>query len=115
MKNIFKLFIFFNLLSSLPIFLLSNKPLAFQFFIIIAYFSILWVALLKLHEKLSFKQYDIVSSSFVLDIGLKFILSMFFIGGMIYFKVLTSIISILAFLVFYFIYTFLIIFYKQKS
>ncbi len=114
MKKFFIIVLYYvvlNMLTSLPLFFLSSNLWKHNI-IIISFFSILWLLISFIYPKLKARAED-HQAIFALHISLKFLASLVFISIMYYKNFFINTFSLLIFMLFYFVYSFLMIYYRN--
>lgn len=111
MKSIVLWFFLNNLLLSLPLYF-YNISFAIASVIFVSFFTFLWINIhfiSKLLIKENSTESDIAFISLAVNIVFKFLLSLLFLGFVIYFyKTVEVKLSVVLFVYYYFLYTFLI-------
>lgn len=111
MKSIFLWFFLNNILFSLPLYI-YDPLFSCASFIFITFFTLLWLSIYLIRKQLITKKSsgsNIALISFAVNIGYKFLMSLFFLGFVIYvYQILEMKFSILLFIFFYLVYTILI-------
>ena len=107
-------FVIFNLIVTIPFYFFDLFIIAKTSFYSLVFLSTVWALIRGIFYLGLKRKIDRVNLSLVINIGLKFILSLFFVSFCYYLNFFSSIQSISLFIVYYFIYSFLIHHHNKK-